>query len=271
LRRESGRASLISLSVSMLAVLAHHEDIREEFEAEQLKPTLMALMQAFRTNTALQHDGLAAIQKAAPPSLPATLKKNSQPFKIVIVGKLSVGKTSLLERACNNTYTDRQQSTIGVHIDFAKIEFPSHNVTLQVYDTAGEERFRSLTRSFYRGAHGAILVYDVSNDESFEELTEFHKDIQTAVGEDIKLLLVGTKIDLKDTIRVDPKKAKAFAKCIGAKHFTVSALQNIGIHKAFRDLTERLVKQWPAGPPTDASVVKFGAHMNSNPNIGCCF
>jgi len=96
-------------------------------------------------------------------------------------------------------------------------------------DTAGEERFRALTRSFYRGAHAAILVYDVSCPESFEQLQSFRNDIRAAVPYDVVLLLVGTKIDLKDKKLVEESKARKFAKSINAKHFAVSSVLNIGV------------------------------------------
>jgi small GTP-binding protein len=269
LRVESGRARLITLSVSMLAVLAHHENITDEFTAEKLKPTLEGLMLAFKGNTALQHDGAAAIQKTMPPVESTLAGKGSiNPFKIVIVGKLNVGKTSLLRRACQNTFSPHTQSTIGVHIDYAKIEFPSHNVTLQVYDTAGEERFRSLTKSFYRGAHGAILVYDITREDSLEELDGFAYDIKQAVPHDVQMLILGTKTDLKEKEHVDAKLAKKFAKFVGGQHFAVSALQNVGVHKAFRDLTERLLRRWPAGPPTDPNVVSVEKVVEEK--SGCC-
>ena len=266
LRLESGRARLITLSVSMLAVLAHHENIADEFVAEQLKPTIEGLMLAFKSNAALQHDGQAAIQKTMPV---AETKRIANPFKVVIVGKLNVGKTSLLRRACTNTFSPHTQSTIGVHIDYAKIEFPSHNVTLQVYDTAGEERFRALTRSFYRGAHGAILVYDTTRDDSLEELDSFAQDIKAAVPHDVQLLVLGTKTDLKEEQQVELKNARKFAKSVGARHFPVSALQNIGVHKAFKDLTERLLRRWPAGPPSDPNVVVMKTLKVQQVN-GCC-
>lgn len=266
LRLESGRARLIMLSVSMLAVLAHHENIAEEFVAEKLKPTIEGLMLAFKGNAALQHDGQAAIQKTMPV---VETKRIANPFKVVIVGKLNVGKTSLLQRACTNTFSPHSQSTIGVHIDYAKIEFPSQNVTLQVYDTAGEERFRALTKSFYRGAHGAILVYDTTREDSLDELSSFAQDIKAAVPHDVQLLVLGTKTDLKESQEVEQKDARKFAKSVGARHFPVSALQNIGVHKAFKDLTERLLRRWPAGPPSDPNIVVMKTLKLQQDN-GCC-
>eukprot|EP00039_Didymoeca_costata_P005389 m.81228 g.81228 ORF g.81228 m.81228 type:complete len:1293 (-) comp12800_c0_seq2:110-3988(-) len=266
LREESGRPELLFLSVGMLTVLVHHENIHEEFMEENMKLTLEALMQAFPNNASLQHHGQAAIQVAMPEL--SEIRDTTFPFKVVVVGKLSVGKTSLLKRACQNTFSPDVQSTVGVHIDFAKIEFPSHHVTLQVYDTAGEERFRSLTRSFYRGAHGAILVYDVSRNDSFEELQSYAHDIKAAVPHDVILMVVGTKMDLKDKHRVEASQARRFARSIGARHHVVSSLQNIGVHKAFRDLTERLLRRWPAGPPADPTLVSVNAETNK-PNF-CC-
>ena len=101
------------------------------------------------------------------------------------------------------------------------------------------------------------MVYDTTQEDSLEELSSFAEDIKDTVPYDVQLLVLGTKTDLKEELKVDANDARKFAKSVGARHFLVSALQNVGVHKAFKDLTERLLSRWPAGPPFDSNVVEM--------------
>ena len=89
-------------------------------------------------------------------------------FKVVLLGEGRVGKTSILIRFCKNTFNDRQQPTLQASYLDRKVTIEGQSVSLSVWDTAGQERFRTLTASYYRGAHGIIIVYDVTERETFE-------------------------------------------------------------------------------------------------------
>ena len=122
-------------------------------------------------------------------------------------------------------------------------------MTIQLYDTAGQEQYRAITRNFYRGAHAAVLVYDTTRTDSFEELEEWYKEVKNNAPSDVLFAVVGSKCDLEAERMVEPRRAEKWAKSIGAQHFLVSAVANIGITKLFRSTSQTLIEKWPAGVP----------------------
>ena len=271
---ESANMELIEASVMMLSTIAHHEDCHEEYERLQINHILQGLMDACPLNELLQQHG-AQIQQLAFPRKRDNSSAAEQagddaraPFKLVVVGEMSVGKTCFVMRACQNTFSPDVRSTIGVHIDFARIEFPQRQIVLQVYDTAGEERYRAHSRSFYRGAQCAILVYDVTRHDSFEQLQSFYDEVLSVVDGDILFFVVGTKNDLRDEKQIDASEAKKFARTIGAQHFAVSSIMNTGVHGTFRSICEALHEKWPDGPPRpDKDTIKL---QKAKAAAGCC-
>lgn len=110
-------------------------------------------------------------------------------------------------------------------------------------------------RSDSCGAYQAILVYDITRPDSFDELQRYYEELKTTIDYPIQLMVVGTKADLKDKRCVDAAQARKVARAIGTKHFLVSSTQNTGVHGAFRELTEMLLLKWPNGPPSHGDTI----------------
>jgi len=167
----------------------------------------------------------------------------STTFKLLVVGDAGVGKTCLITRFVDDVFSTTCKSTIGVDFKATSIEMDGKDVQLQVWDTAGQERFRALTTSYYRGAHGVILVYDVTEPASFEHLASWIKDVDLYSGEEVVKLLIGNKDDIPDKKVVDPAVAREFAKDHNMLFMEASAMRALNVNAAFKLLVAEVMHQ----------------------------
>mmetsp|Transcript_10114 Transcript_10114/g.11616 ORF Transcript_10114/g.11616 Transcript_10114/m.11616 type:complete len:215 (-) Transcript_10114:1566-2210(-) len=167
-------------------------------------------------------------------------------FKLLLVGEADVGKSSILLRFTDDTFSEEQASTIGVDFKVKMMTTSSGNkVKATIWDTAGQERFRTLTSSYYRGAHGVILVYDVTRRETFSRLEELLEEINVYTpggGGKVVKLLVGNKIDLPDRV-VSRKEGETWAKQRGMIFIETSAKTKVGIQQVFSETIEKIMER----------------------------
>eukprot|EP01104_Vermistella_antarctica_P012703 TRINITY_DN3721_c0_g1_i1.p1 TRINITY_DN3721_c0_g1~~TRINITY_DN3721_c0_g1_i1.p1 ORF type:complete len:220 (+),score=50.71 TRINITY_DN3721_c0_g1_i1:217-876(+) len=161
--------------------------------------------------------------------------------KIVLLGNSGVGKTCLVYRYVQGSYSGDLTSTIGASFMTKRMFLDGVKVKLQIWDTAGQERFRSMTPMYYRAASAAILVYDVTSHESFEAVKEWVDELRSNVEEDVIIAIAGNKVDLVDYRQVSTKKAKDYAENIGAVFFETSALSAQGVEDLFGEISRGLV------------------------------
>lgn len=154
-------------------------------------------------------------------------------FKLVIVGDSGVGKSRLLIRFSDRTYNDSYISTVGVDYKIRTIELNGKTIKLQIWDTAGQERFHAITSTYYRGANGIIIVYDITNLNSFNNVTKWLTEIERYACENVVKLLVGNKSDLNCLRTVEYKKAQEFAQWRNMSFLETSAKCMINIDKTF--------------------------------------
>ena len=140
-------------------------------------------------------------------------------FKLLVIGDSGVGKSCLVTRFTRNFYSPDHVNTIGVDFRIQKIEIDGNEVTLQIWDSAGYERFRIMTSSYYRGAHGIIMVYDITNKDSFDHLNNWYKEIQLYAPETAKIVVVGNKCDLISDRSVSPHLAESFSRAYSKQSF----------------------------------------------------
>lgn len=131
-------------------------------------------------------------------------------FKLLLIGDSGVGKSCLLLRFADDTYTESFISTIGVDFKIRTIDLEGKTVKLQIWDTAGQERFRTITSSYYRGAHGIIVVYDITDAESFSNVRMWLKEVERYGSEGVCKLLVGNKSDLANRRAVEYASGKVY-------------------------------------------------------------
>eukprot|EP01121_Diplochlamys_sp_Union-15-3_P013490 TRINITY_DN4191_c0_g1_i2.p1 TRINITY_DN4191_c0_g1~~TRINITY_DN4191_c0_g1_i2.p1 ORF type:complete len:210 (-),score=27.30 TRINITY_DN4191_c0_g1_i2:94-723(-) len=161
-------------------------------------------------------------------------------FKLLLIGDSGVGKSSLLLRFADNTFTDSFISTIGVDFKIRTLDVNGATVKLQIWDTAGQERFRTITSSYYRGAHGIIVVYDITNQETFNNVQKWLQEIDRYACENVHKLLVGNKCDLVNERKVPFETAKEFADQLNLIFLETSAKNSTNVEEAFIKMAQTI-------------------------------
>lgn len=160
-------------------------------------------------------------------------------FKVVLIGDSGVGKSNLLARFTRNEFTLDAKATIGVEFATKSIQADGKTIKAQIWDTAGQERYRAITNAYYRGAVGALLVYDISKHATFESVERWLKELRDHADRKIVIMLVGNKSDLRHLRAVQTEEAMAFAEAHNLAFIETSALDSTGVETAFhRILTE---------------------------------
>ncbi|KAJ3438516.1 ras-related protein rab-5c [Anaeramoeba flamelloides] len=166
-----------------------------------------------------------------------TSKNIPIPKKLVLLGESSVGKTSLVLRYVNHFFDSRTEPTIGATYLTKTIDFPKYSLRLQIWDTAGQERYHSLAPLYYRGAHGALVVYDVENLDSWERAKEWVKELKSNGDPNILIDIIGNKTDLN--IRVDPVEVASYCEENGFGFTETSAKTDSNVDEAFSNLAKK--------------------------------
>ncbi|KAI8506884.1 Ras- protein Rab-21 [Branchiostoma belcheri] len=164
-------------------------------------------------------------------------------FKVVLLGEGCVGKTSLVLRYCEDKFNDKHISTLQASFLTKKLNIAGKRVNLAIWDTAGQERFHALGPIYYRDSNGAILVYDITDEDSFQKVKNWVKELRKMLGSEVTLCIAGNKIDLEKQRNVPAEEAEAYATSVGAKHFHTSAKLNKGVEEMFLDLTKRMLEK----------------------------
>lgn len=193
-------------------------------------------------------------------------------FKLLLIGDSGVGKSCLLLRFADDTYTESYISTIGVDFKIRTIELDGKTIKLQIWDTAGQERFRTITSSYYRGAHGIIVVYDVTDQESYTNVKQWLQEIDRYASENVNKLLVGNKSDLTTKKVVDNTTAKEFADSLGIPFLETSAKNATNVEQAFMTMAAEIKKRM--GPGAASGGERPNLKIDSTPvkqaGGGCC-
>lgn len=164
-------------------------------------------------------------------------------FKFIVIGASGVGKTSLLSRLIDGTFTPENQSTIGVEYLSTVIEVDGSPVKLQIWDTAGQEKFRSIAKSYFRHAVGVIMVYDITNRQSFDELSFWLNDVHSLCDPNAAVTLIGNKLDLASSRAVTTSEATAFANTHQLLYLEASARGGDNVQEAFYRATKSVYER----------------------------
>ncbi|XP_076466882.1 ras-related protein Rab-21-like [Babylonia areolata] len=162
-------------------------------------------------------------------------------FKVVLLGEGCVGKTSLVLRYVENKFNDRHLSTMQASFLNKRLNVGGKRVNLAIWDTAGQERFHALGPIYYRDSNGAILVYDITDEDSFQKVKNWVRELRRMLGQDVALCIVGNKIDLEKQRHVTIQEAETYAASVNAKHFHSSAKLNRGVEELFLDLSKEMI------------------------------
>ncbi|EOD04048.1 rab family GTPase [Emiliania huxleyi CCMP1516] len=192
-------------------------------------------------------------------------------FKLVLIGDSGVGKSCLLLRFADDTYTESHISTIGVDFKIRTIQLEGKTIKLQIWDTAGQERFRTITSSYYRGAHGIIVVYDTTDAETFEHVKTWLHEIDRYASENVNKLLVGNKSDLTSKRSVETEAAKEFAQSVNIPFLETSAKNASNVEDAFMCMATEIKKRMASAPSNEPSrKINMKAGETVKSGGGCC-
>eukprot|EP01015_Nassula_variabilis_P010990 TRINITY_DN1894_c0_g1_i11.p2 TRINITY_DN1894_c0_g1~~TRINITY_DN1894_c0_g1_i11.p2 ORF type:complete len:206 (-),score=4.05 TRINITY_DN1894_c0_g1_i11:32-649(-) len=199
-----------------------------------------------------------------------------------LIGDASVGKSSLLLRYTDNTFSDSYMSTIGVDFKVKSLRVQDKLIKLQIWDTAGQERFKTIIQSYYKGSQGVFLVYDVTDYQSFQNLDNWLYEIQNNSEPNIEKVLIGNKVDLADKRKVSQEVAIEWAEKHGIKYFETSAKSGENVDHIFQILSEDMTSKLPKeakdisnkriinGVKIDTQAVKNKNTSKGSKNDGCC-
>ncbi|CAF3872289.1 unnamed protein product [Rotaria magnacalcarata] len=164
-------------------------------------------------------------------------------FKLLIIGNSSVGKTSFLFRYADDSFTSAFVSTVGIDFKVKTVFRHDKRVKLQIWDTAGQERYRTITTAYYRGAMGFILMYDITNEESFNAVQDWCTQIKMYSWDNAQVVLVGNKCDLEQDRAVTEERGKRLADQLGLEFFETSAKENINVKSVFERLVDIILEK----------------------------
>ncbi|KAJ3688316.1 hypothetical protein LUZ61_017480 [Rhynchospora tenuis] len=201
---------------------------------------------------------------------------NNLSFKLVLLGDGRVGKTSLVVRYINNVFSEKQEATIQASYLTKRLVIDGVPVTLSIWDTAGQERFHALGPIYYRDADAALLVYDMTNSETFNRVTKWVKELQQMAPPDIIMTIAANKSDLLRSKKINIQDAESYATSIGARLFVASAKTGVGIDEMFLDIAKRLMdrrKESAEGlltAPPRKGIVIIDDEPEKEPPPKCC-
>ena len=192
-------------------------------------------------------------------------------YKILLLGDSSVGKTCFLKRYTDDTFQDAYLSTIGFDFKFKTVTLKSgKQVRVQLWDTAGQERFRTIAKSYYKGAHGIILMYDVTHQKSFDSMKKWLIQIKEEASSKVCIILVANKIYSEERV-ISKEDGEALAKGYNLNIFESSAKENINVSEAFQDVVEGVAKNYSNISTNTTSLQNSDKNLSGKNNgKGCC-
>ena len=198
-------------------------------------------------------------------------EKPTHQLKLVMIGDTGVGKSCLLLRFADDMFGDAYVATVGVDFRFRTVRLGKSVVKLQIWDTAGQERYRTITSAYYRGADGIVMVYDVTNEESFKHVNEWLFEVSRYAAEGTSRLLVGNKCDKVAERLISTEKGQALADSLGIPFIETSAKEATNVEQVFMAMTEELVSKKGAGQMgTRGGSVSVSARNATPGKKGCC-
>ena len=163
-------------------------------------------------------------------------------FKVVLIGDMKVGKTNIVSRYIKNEFNKDSMSTIGVEFGSKELVIEGHNVKVQIWDTAGQEKYKSITNAYYKGAKGAFVVYDITNKNSFDNADNWLNNLRASADKKCSIILIGNKSDLEDKREVSIEQGEEKAKNNEIAFMETSALSGDNIDKSFEMMINEAYK-----------------------------
>ena len=188
-------------------------------------------------------------------------------YKILLLGDTQVGKSSFLMRYIDNTFQESYLSTVGLDFKVKNVQLDDGNTyRVQIWDTAGQDRFHAITRNYFKNAHGIILIYDVTLIESFHNVKNWIKQIKEEVTDKVSIILAGNKIDMEEKRKVTKEEGEKMAADYGLKFYECSAKTGENVEEAFKDIVTKTVENFSKIDEKEATKLK----NKKGKKKGCC-
>ncbi|KAM7534263.1 hypothetical protein Aperf_G00000108406 [Anoplocephala perfoliata] len=198
-------------------------------------------------------------------------------FKVVLIGDSGVGKSNLLSRFTRDQFNLESKTTIGVEFATRSVSIGDKIIKVQIWDTAGQERYRAITSAYYRGAVGALLVYDIAKYTTYENVSIWLKELRSNADRNIVTILVGNKCDLRHLRSVSTQEAKVFADGAQLHFIETSALDSTNVDEAFFCLLKEILKIVGTSTTKSDNSLPLGSrptiplqHDNNETKKACC-
>ena len=193
-------------------------------------------------------------------------------LKLMILGDSNVGKSSILRKYCKNEFNGSYVATIGIDFQIKYLNIDGKKIKLQIWDTAGQERYRVVTKNYFNTSDGFLIIYDITNRESFLNINNWIEQINTLVGGNIKCIIFGNKNDLKEMRKVSIKEGEEMAKKYKCNFFETSAKEGNNLEEGFYDITKNVLGDIKTINDKRKNTSILKAHMLSKQKKkkGCC-
>ena len=196
-------------------------------------------------------------------------------IKVILIGDSAVGKTNIMNKYLTGQFNENSKATVGVEFGSKLFNIDGHNIKAQIWDTAGQEKYKAITGAYYKGSKGAFVVYDITRKDTFISTDKWINDLKTGADPKINIILIGNKTDLEDKREVLKEQGEEKAKSFGCAFFETSALNGNNIDKGFELMVSEVFKKFKDenNIEDDLVTVEVGEGINlenENKSKKCC-
>ena len=198
--------------------------------------------------------------------------------KVIIIGDSSVGKTNIISKYLKNIFNEDSKATVGVEFGSKLFTIDGHNIKAQIWDTAGQEKYKAITGAYYKGSKGAFIVYDITRKETFDSVDRWINDLKCTADPKITIILIGNKCDLEHRREILKAQGEEKARSFGCAFLETSALSGDNIEKGFQTMITEIYKKFKNETIVDddldnmgkAEDLKLNKTEDNKKKKGCC-
>ena len=198
--------------------------------------------------------------------------------KVILIGDSAVGKTNIMSKYLKGQFQENSKATVGVEFGSKLFKIDNHNIKAQIWDTAGQEKYKAITGAYYKGSKGAFVVYDITRKETFDSADRWINDLKVSADPKINIMLIGNKSDLEDKREVLKEQGEEKARSFGCAFLETSALNGDNIDKGFEMMISEIFKKFgdesleddEFGTVEKGEDINLDKGKNNTEKKGCC-